>query len=55
MYISTIKFITQGNYKATCFEHRLVILRPVLSIVSQDPMQTLGSHRCKHDGIPKCA
>jgi len=29
-------FITQGNYKATCFDYRLVILRPILSIVSQD-------------------
>jgi len=38
-------FITQGNYKATCFDYRLVILRPVLSIVSQDAMHTLGSHR----------
>ena len=28
-------FITQGNYKATCFDYRLVILRPILSIVSQ--------------------
>ena len=63
-------FITQGNYKATCFDYRLVIFRPILSIVSQDAMHTLGSHRvyihgihqrvdvfhgCKHDGIPKCA
>ena len=23
-------FITQGNYKATCFDYRLVILRPIL-------------------------
>jgi len=38
-------FITQGNYKATCFDYRLVILRPILSIVSQDTMHTLGSHR----------
>ena len=22
-------FITQGNYKATCFDYRLVIFRPV--------------------------
>jgi len=36
-------FITQGNYKATCFDYRLVILRPILSIVSQDSMHTLGS------------
>ena len=36
-------FITQGNYKATCFDYRFVILRPILSIVSQDAMQTLGS------------
>ena len=35
-------FITQGNYKATCFDYRLVILRPILSIVSQDAMHTLG-------------
>jgi len=38
-------FITQGNYKATCFDYRLVILRPILSIVSQDAMHTLGPHR----------
>ena len=25
-------FIIQGNYKATCFDYRLVILRPILSI-----------------------
>ena len=37
-------FITQGDYKATCFDYRLVILRPILSIVSQDAMHTLGSH-----------
>ena len=37
-------FITQGNYKATCFDYRLVNLRPILSIVSQDAMHTLGSH-----------
>jgi len=37
-------FITQGNYKATCFDYRLVILRPILSIVSQNAMHTLGSH-----------
>ena len=36
-------FITQGNYKATCFDYRFVILRPVLSVVSQDAMHTLGS------------
>jgi len=24
-------FITQGNYKATCFDYRLVILKPILS------------------------
>jgi len=34
-------FITQGNYKATCFDYRLVILRPILSIVSQDAMHIL--------------
>jgi len=37
-------FITQGDYKATCFDYRLVILRPILSIVSQDAVHTLGSH-----------
>jgi len=26
------RFITQGNYKDTCFDYRLVILRPILSI-----------------------
>jgi len=36
-------FITQGNYKVTFFDYRLVILRPNLSIVSQDAMYTLGS------------
>jgi len=44
-------FITQGNYKATCFDYRLVILRPILSIVSQDAMHTLGSHRVYNHGI----
>ena len=44
-------FITQGNYKTTCFEYRLVILRPILSIVSQDAMHTLGSHRVYIHGI----
>jgi len=44
-------FITQGNYKARCFDYRLVILRPILSIVSQDAMHTLGSHRVCTDGI----
>jgi len=38
-------FIIQGNYTATCFDYRLVILRPILSIVSQDAMHTLGSVR----------
>ena len=44
-------FITQGNYKATCFDYRLVILRPILSIVSQDVTHTLGSHRVYIHGI----
>ena len=44
-------FITQGNYKATCFDYRLVILRPILSIVSQDAMCTLGSHRVYIHGM----
>jgi len=38
-------FITQSNYKATCFGYRLVILRPILSIVSEDAMHTVGTHR----------
>ena len=45
------RFITEGNYKATCFDCRLVILRPILSIVSQDAMHTLGSHRVYIHGI----
>jgi len=36
-------FITQCNYKATCFDYGFVILRPILSVVSQDTMPTLGS------------
>jgi len=44
-------FITQGNYKVTCFDCRLVILRPILSIMSQDAMHTLGSHRVYIHGI----
>jgi hypothetical protein len=43
--------ITQGNYKATCFDYRLVIFRSILSIESQEAMRTPGSHR----GIPECA
>ena len=37
-------FITQGNYKAICFDYRLVILRPILSIVSQDATHSWGSN-----------
>ena len=44
-------FLTQVNYKATCFDYRLVILRPILSIVSQDAMHTLGSHHVYIHGI----
>jgi len=44
-------FIIQGNYKATCFDCRLVILRPILSFVSQDAMHTSGSHRVYTHGI----
>ena len=51
MYVSTINFITEGNYKATCFDCRLVIRGPNLSIVSQDAMHTLGSHRVYIHGI----
>jgi len=44
-------FITQGNYKATCFDYCSVIFRPILSIESQDAMHTLGSHRVYTHGI----
>ena len=44
-------FISQGNYMATCFDYRLVIFRPILSIDSQDAMHTLGSHRVYIHGI----
>jgi len=44
-------FIAQSNYKATCFDYRLVIIRPILSIVSHDAMHTLGSHRVYIRGI----
>jgi len=44
-------FITQCNFKATCFDYRLVILRTILSIVSQDAMHTLGFHRVYIHGI----
>jgi len=44
-------FITQSNYKATCFDYNLVIFRPILSIVSQDAVHTLGSHRVYIHGI----
>jgi len=44
-------FITQGNYKATCFVYRLVVLRPILSVVSQDALHTLGTHRVYILGI----
>jgi len=37
-------FFIQGNYKATCFDYRLVILRPIFSIVSQYAMHAVGSH-----------
>ena len=44
-------FIIQGNYKAKCFDYGLIILRPILPIVSQDAMHTLGSHRVYIHGI----
>jgi len=31
-------FITQGNYKATCFDYNLVIFRPILTVVLADAM-----------------
>jgi len=45
------QFITKGNYKVTCFDYKLVILRPILSIVAQDAMHTLGSRRVYIHGI----
>ena len=44
-------FITQGNYKATRFDYRLVIFRPILSIESQDAVHTSGSHHVYINGI----
>jgi len=44
-------FITQGNYKSTCFDYILVIFSLFLSIVSQDAIHTLGSHRVYIHGI----
>jgi len=44
-------FSAQGNYKATCFDYRLVILRPIFSIMSQDAMYNLGSGRVYIHGI----
>ena len=46
-----IHFITQGNYKAICFDYRLDIFRPILSIMSQNAMQILGFHRVYIYGI----
>jgi len=46
-------FITHGNYKATCFDYRLIIFRTILPIVSQDAMHTVGSHRVYMHGIHK--
>jgi len=44
-------FIIRGNYKATCFDYWLVILKPILPIMSQDAMHTVGSHRVYIHGI----
>jgi len=44
-------FITEGKYKATCFDYRLLIFTPIMSIESQDAMQNLGSHRVYIHGI----
>jgi len=39
-------FITQGNYKATCFDYRLVIFRPIF---------VNWVTKCyAHFGIPSC-
>ena len=52
MYASTITLLLKViNYKAKCSDHRLVILTPILLIVSQDAMHTLGSHRVYIHGI----
>ena len=37
-------FITQDSYKSKFFDYGLVILRPILSIESQNVIHTLGSH-----------
>jgi len=39
-------FITQGNYKATCFDYRLVILGPIFV--------NCVTRCCAHFGIPSC-
>ena len=44
-------FITQGNYKATCFDYNLVTFRPILTIVLPDAVHTLGSYRVYIHGI----
>jgi len=43
-------FITQVII-SLCFYYKLVILRPILLIVSQDAMHNLGSHRVYTHGI----
>ena len=39
-------FITQGNYKVTCFDYRLVIFRPIYV--------NCVTRCCAHFGIPSC-
>jgi len=39
-------FITHGNYKATCFDYRLVILRPIFV--------NWVTRYYAHFGIPSC-
>ena len=48
---SAQSLLLKGNYKATCFDNRLVNFRPILSTVSQDAMHILGSHRVYIHGI----
>jgi len=49
-----IHFITQGNYKATCFDYRLVIFRPIFVNWVTRFYTHFGISSCLHNGIPNC-
>ena len=51
MYVSSTTLLLKVLTKATCFDYRFVILRPIFSIMSQDTIHTLGSHRVYIHGI----